>query len=1435
MKKINKVVVWIMILFLLTNIMLLTACGTTGDSGNPGGSGGSGSSGGSGGSGGSGNPGGSGDFVGNFELSDPPLFASAISSFDDGYKSDANWIWTDTPVKQGQWVAMRKTFNLDRAPISAIARISADTKYWMWINGELAIFEGQLKLGNSIDTWFYDKEDIAKYLVEGENTIAVQVFYSGKNSSSTINTGVPGFLFDAEIDGKRLYSDTTWRATLDPAYEEPISLNNGRIGEANIKYNAMYEMVDENGIKWTDVGFNDDYWYDAVNVDQRILTNRIYEDWGAVSNVYYKDLDPRRNLVLRSIPQMKLEEVTTYTADSWTTTSGNSTFVPLSLPDAYTLEAEVVVAEPLEYVSGQPIGASIGFCVCVSDSSNFYMPQISFRQANRFDGVAFKPHVKRNGSWNVSTQDLTSASIGQSLLGSSYDYRYNTKHTVKIVVTPQTISTYLNGTLLGVMNDTTLQRAGSTIGIRQDINELVKIYSFKVTDTSGNELYNANIGDLKQNDSLKTMSLLSAEVAAHGSVYNTVDISGQDSYISVRNACAAINNGQTGTKYIIVNKTNIQGTPYLKVRSKTGGELISIKSDTWVNGNATSLAPQYITTVGEQTWEPLGWINGYKITFTIPDSVEVLELGFRQSGYNTETTGSVTTNNDTINQLYQEAYDTLYVCMRDSFMDCPDRERAQWLGDAVINMQQAAYAMDENAALLYKKTLTQAIGFVKKGGEIPTMIALGNSNLELPMQTLAGVHSFWQYYMYYGDAQLLIDSYPVLLNYLKLWDISESGVITHRGGTWDWIDWGEHYDTTVIENCWYYIALKTVLNIANLEGSGATAGDIQFLEGRMELIAKNFDTVYWNASRNAYYYNTDNGVADDRANAMAIYSGLADDSRYDGILNVLLNTYNASPYMEKYVLESMYMMGADDEAILRTLNRFRPFTEDGYPTLPEIWSDQSLFGGDETKNHAWTGAPLSLLYMCNAGITPTGPAFKTVQIKPQLGALTNVSATVQRAGGTIIVNVTKSSGGYTLNVTLSNGSEGGVICVPRIDGVDTMVTLNGVTLYANGAPVNANMPTGVSYAWEDADFVAFNVPAGEYKFAAQKNEAGASSSYQTVIHATEGGSVKVNGVIVGAYPYTQSTAKGQNVTLEIIPEDGYRVVEITGSFPERVVSEISVTKTYQVLSNMTVNVVFEKIRYTNKSLTITTSNEDVAKYALSIYVNENEVSLPYTGAFEKGTQITVEAKSPDANNYTITIDGVAITKKTVTLSDSMSLVIGITENSTVNKIDISGVTASNTLTVSPEWSTANLIDGIRTSIPGISLGYTSGHTFTGDVSSNPYVLTFNLGSAQTINQVSLFPRTDSWAADSTLSCCYPVDFTIAVSTDGVNYTTVATITNEANPKFKQQCYSFTNAQAQYVKITVTKVGLPPYNDGTNNDHYRLQLAEVEVYYNSKLS
>ena len=99
------------------------------------------------------------------------------------------------------------------------------------------------------------------------------------------------------------------------------------------------------------------------------------------------------------------------------------------------------------------------------------------------------------------------------------------------------------------------------------------------------------------------------------------------------------------------------------------------------------------------------------------------------------------------------------------------------------------------------------------------------------------------------------------------------------------MDWGNHADGTIIEQCWYYIACEYVLNMANLLDK--PKADKRFLEDRMYGIAKIFDSKFWNEERKAYYNNVDDGNADDRANALAVYTGLAKTNRYSDIAELL--------------------------------------------------------------------------------------------------------------------------------------------------------------------------------------------------------------------------------------------------------------------------------------------------------------------------------------------------------------------------------------------------------------------------------------------------------------------------------------------------------------------------------------------------------------------
>lgn len=77
---------------------------------------------------------------------------------------------------------------------------------------------------------------------------------------------------------------------------------------------------------------------------------------------------------------------------------------------------------------------------------------------------------------------------------------------------------------------------------------------------------------------------------------------------------------------------------------------------------------------------------------------------------------------------------------------------------------------------------------------------------------------------------------------------------------------------------------------------------------------------------------------DDRANALIVLSGLANETDYPMIKNILINTKNASPFYEKYVLEALVVMGEHESAIDRMLERYDLMIQDEGTTVWELWT-----------------------------------------------------------------------------------------------------------------------------------------------------------------------------------------------------------------------------------------------------------------------------------------------------------------------------------------------------------------------------------------------------------------------------------------------------------------------------------------------------------------
>ena len=97
-------------------------------------------------------------------------------------KSDwkASWIVPSGCTSEtNSWVVYRKVVNINQVPKTLLANIATDSKYWLWINGEMVVFEGGLKRGPSLGDTYYDEVEIAPFLKQGEWYVALCFDYCG--------------------------------------------------------------------------------------------------------------------------------------------------------------------------------------------------------------------------------------------------------------------------------------------------------------------------------------------------------------------------------------------------------------------------------------------------------------------------------------------------------------------------------------------------------------------------------------------------------------------------------------------------------------------------------------------------------------------------------------------------------------------------------------------------------------------------------------------------------------------------------------------------------------------------------------------------------------------------------------------------------------------------------------------------------------------------------------------------------------------------------------------------------------------------------------------------------------------------------------------------------------------------------------------------------
>lgn len=478
---------------------------------------------------------------------------------------------------------------------------------------------------------------------------------------------------------------------------------------------------------------------------------------------------------------------------------------------------------------------------------------------------------------------------------------------------------------------------------------------------------------------------------------------------------------------------NMQFLPYFELEAEEGGEDIAFYTNTYRTQNNVSLMDDYVCKKGDNAYQHLYWRSGSTLILDLPAGVTLKKVAYRRTQYDAEEIGGFHCEDESMNSLWQKASNTLRICMRDTFMDCPERERSPYAGDSANQIAEALYTMGEEGWKMLKKTYLTLSGWAREDKTFPLRWPSTTTN-ECPMQNLAFTLTLPEYYHHTGDLETVKATYPILADYLSLWELNEDGSVKYRDGTFQWTDWGSGMDNDLMENGWYYWACDSLKELGSEIGENSYQS---FFAERLPRIKSAFRPKF----RKEKGFASKEGSYDDRGNALAVLSGLAESEDYEDVTSILSSTKKASPYMERYVEEALGKMGKLEELNSRIHSRYQAMADYEESTLWEVWSPKPK---DGTINHGWSGGPLLAMAKYYAGIVPTSGGYATYRIapSPMLGDFEAIAPTPK---GKISVT-------YSDDVLTIDAPRGGTLVLDPSFG--DVASASGTSLVDGAYPLN---------------------------------------------------------------------------------------------------------------------------------------------------------------------------------------------------------------------------------------------------------------------------------------------------------------------------------------------------------------------------------------------
>jgi alpha-L-rhamnosidase len=467
-------------------------------------------------------------------------------------------------------------------------------------------------------------------------------------------------------------------------------------------------------------------------------------------------------------------------------------------------------------------------------------------------------------------------------------------------------------------------------------------------------------------------------------------------------------------KYVLDMGQNFAGWLQIRAQGKRGQKIQLRFAESLKTGGeifTANLRDAKVTDVytlkgsGTETWQPSFVYHGFRyVEITgYPGTPTINDFEGKLIYDALETTGSFTTSNSVINNIYKNAWWGIASNYKGMPIDCPQRnERQPWLGDRVIGAMGESYLFDN--AKLYAKWMDDIQQSQTEEGSIPDVApAFWNYYSDDVTWPAAFITISNNLYNQFGDIR------PIQKNYasMKKWMQYMQGkymkdYIVTRDKYGDWCvppedlklihakDSSRLTDGKLIATAYYFKLLSYMQRFAKLTGNDADSKEYELLA---ENIKRAFHNKFYNPSQHSYSNNTIT------ANLLPLYFGICPDSLKE---KVFANIYHkirveSKDHISTGLIGTQYLMRGLTEydntnlafklASNTTYPSYGYMVANGATTIWELWNGNTADPGMNSQNHVMMLGDLLIWYYENlAGIRTdkTDVGFKKIIMKPSL-------------------------------------------------------------------------------------------------------------------------------------------------------------------------------------------------------------------------------------------------------------------------------------------------------------------------------------------------------------------------------------------------------------------------------------------------------------------